>query len=393
MPGIGGFGVASEVATLRSVLVCAPGLAHERLTTSNCEALLFDEVMDVAAATRDHAVFTDALSDRGVEVVDLANALTVALDGAEARTWLLDLLLSKIGESAAIETRARLDDLSPNDLASAVIGGLAVGDTYALPPLPNLIYTRDSTSWINGGVSLNALVFAPRHTETAVVEAVYRFHPDFGGRVRVWAGDGERRPEEASLEGGDILVAGNGVVVVGAGERTTRRGIDALANALFAAGAANRVIIAELPHARRAMHLDSVFTFADRDCVVAFTPIVDGIRSVSLRPSDAPGGRIEATVENASFVDVVASAIGLDYLRIVPTGFDSASADAEQWTMGANVVAVSPGVVIAYDLNTATNAALRAAGIEVLEVPGAQLSRGRGGPHCLTAPLARDSAD
>ncbi len=404
-PGVSGdLGVASEVGALRAVLVCAPGLAHERLTPANCADLLFDEVMDVPAARRDHAAFVAEMTGRGVDVIELGDALAEMLALPDARSWLLDHL----APGAAPEVRSFLDDLSRDALATSVVGGLAVGElppdlrarganpdpsAYVLPPLPNLLYTRDSASWIDGGVSLNSLRFPARHGETAVLEAVYRFHPRFAGRARVWTGGNTPGPSLDPLEGGDLLAPSNGVLLAGAGERTSPTAVRALATALFAAGAATRVIVATLPHERRAMHLDSVMTFADRDCVTAYPPIVDEIRCVSLRPSDADPTRIEETPEARTFVDVVAEALGLGSLRVVPTGGDALNAEREQWAMGNNVVALSPGVVLAYDHNGRTNAGLRAAGIEVVEVHGGELSRGRGGPHCMTAPLSRDALD
>ncbi|MCJ7827136.1 MAG: arginine deiminase [Demequinaceae bacterium] len=416
-------GVASEVGALRRVLVCEPGLAHERLTPDSCKGLLFDEVLDVEQARRDHAGFVSTMRGRGIEVVDLGDALASTLGKAEARAWLLDRLLPASPISTPPvplpDLRAFLDGLDPPTLTRHVMGGLSVGELpsdlrprvvdpaapYVLPPLPNLLYIRDPASWLYDGVTLNPLRSPTRRCETLLLAALYRFHPDFVGRVRVWWGEGDCPPPGdsqvgeathptppapgATLEGGDVMPIGNGVVLVASSERTSRPGIEGLARALFAAGAAKRVIIAPIPKRRAYMHLDSVFTFADVDCVTAHPGVIEGITALSLYPSDCPGG-LEEAPERGSFAEVVARALGLKRLRVVPTGGDVATATREQWNMANNLVALTPGVVLAYDLNVHTNASLRTAGIEVIEVPGGQLARGRGGPHCMTAPIARD---
>ena len=420
-----GFGVYSEVGKLRKVLMHRPGRCLERLTPTNKGEFLFDDVVWIERARREHDAFADVLRDRGVEVFYLQDLLAEALDVApEARRHTVESAVSSytVGLSLVQELRDWLFALDSESLASALVGGLLISeldgldldklnrhslgavlaepDSFVLPPLPNSVFVRDSSAWLYGGVVLPPLFWHARRLEVANVSAIYRHHPMFvEGGFSFWyppQGDSENfAPEDygqggqgASLEGGDLMPIGNKTVLVGLGERSTGRMLEHVARELFSAGAAERVIACRMQQDRSYMHLDTVFNFVDRDAVTAYAPVVEGMSVFSVRPGD--GEDVFDITEEAGLLPAVKDALGCNDLRVISTGGDTFQAAREQWDDANNVVAIEPGVVVGYAKNTCTNANLRAAGIEVIEIEGAELGKGRGGCHCMTCPLERD---
>jgi arginine deiminase len=403
------FRVDSEVGRLRQVILHRPELELKRLTPDNAADLLFDDVLWVAEAQAEHDAFAAALRDHGVTVHYYRDLFAQTLEIGEARAYVLDKIFDPRmhGPLAVDALRAALDGLGPADLARFLIGGITkreildIGaepksiafhsldlDDFVLAPLPNLLYQRDTSSWIYGGVSVNAMRRRARMRETVSDEAMYRWHPMFAaGGFEVWLHGAEAAP--ATIEGGDILVLGDGAVLVGMSERTQPQAVEMLADRLFTSGAADRLVAIDMPKSRAFMHLDTVLTMADYGVFVKYAGL-GMLPSYTVEPGGGPRELKVTDHPPEDMHNAIAGALGLGGIRVLTATQDVHSAQREQWDDGCNVLAVGPGVVVAYDRNVTTNAFLRENGIEVVTVRGSELGRGRGGPRCMTCPIERD---
>ncbi|MFD3404774.1 arginine deiminase [Kribbella sp. NPDC058693] len=392
------YGVDSEVGPLRTVMLHRPGNELRRLTPRNNDKLLFDGIPWVGRAQDEHDAFAQALRDRDVEVLYLGELLTESLADPAARAQAVagateDL---RLGDTLREYLQASLGELDPAGLAEALMAGvrndevragglvtsLLAHEDFLIDPLPNLLFTRDSSVWIRDTVAVTSLAMPARMRETQLTELIYTFHPRFAGADKVYDHQLEH------VEGGDVLALGPGVLAVGVGERTTPAGVERLARRVFSKGLAHTVLAVPIAQQRATMHLDTVCTMVDTDAVLMYPNMAEEMRALAVT-TDGDQLHIE---EPEPFLVAAAKALGIDTLRRIDTGLDPVTAEREQWDDGNNTLALAPRVCIAYERTVETNARLEESGIEVIRISGSELGSGRGGPRCMSCPVLRAPA-
>ncbi|MGH3515892.1 MAG: arginine deiminase [Haloechinothrix sp.] len=394
----------SEVGPLRTVLLHRPGNELKRLTPRNNDSLLFDSIPWVSRAQDEHDHFADVLRSHGVEVLLLADLLRTTLRDPRAHAAGVQTAVERrhLGTDLADSLRSHLSGVDADTLAEVLMSGMTFEELpdaegaslvrkmthphdFAVAPLPNLLFTRDSSAWIADKVAVASLAMPARRRETALLDVIYAYHPRFAGAGRAYGA------HHAPVEGGDVLLLARGVVAVGVGERTTAAGVESLARSLFADNIVHTVLAVPIAQTRATMHLDTVCTMVDRDAVVMYPLARDELLAYPLRPGDEPGGlRVDGP---QPFLTAAADAMGIDHLRVIDTGLDPVTAEREQWDDGNNTLALAPGVVVGYERNVETNARLEAAGIEFVPIAGSELGSGRGGPRCMSCPMSREPAE
>jgi arginine deiminase len=389
--------VTSETGRLRTVMLHRPGHELRRLTPRNNDKLLFDGIPWVDRAQAEHDAFAEVLRSRGVEVLYLGELLAEALaePAARERAVVLTTTDLKLGGQLRRQLRQYLGNLSPDELASVLMAGLrndevrfsglvtalSSFDDFLIDPLPNLLFTRDSSVWVRDRVTITSLAMPARRRETQLTELIYEFHPRFASAKRIHGWDREH------LEGGDVLALADGVLAVGVGERTTAAGVEGFARTAFDLELAHTILAVPIDQNRATMHLDTICTMVDIDAVVMYPNVAHRLAAYTVRPGE---GADVVIGPKQPFLEAAAQAMGIEQLRLIDTGLDPITAEREQWDDGNNTLAIEPKVAVAYERNVETNARLEAAGIEVIPIAGSELGSGRGGPRCMSCPISRD---
>lgn len=401
--------VKSEIGKLKKVMLHRPGQELEHLVPEDLERLLFDDIPYLKTAKIEHDMFAEIMRGQGVEVVYLEDMTAEVLKNPEKKEQFVREFIAEGGASAA-KVRDKLYEYLINiedekELVLKTMSGIRASELnvkmscplvslvkkesqFLLDPIPNLYFTRDPFACIGNGVSLNRMYSRTRRRETLYGKYILKYHPDFAGKVPFYYD----RDMDFSIEGGDILNLSNKVIAIGISQRTTPEAIELLAQNIFVdkASEIETIIALDIPAVRAFMHLDTVCTQVDYDKFTIHPGIMQTLRIFEIKPGDRKG-QLKVTESDAMLSDILAKYLELDKVTLIKCGGkDRIASEREQWNDGSNTLCIEPGKVVVYDRNYVTNEILRQHGIEVLEMASSELSRGRGGPRCMSMPLERE---
>ncbi len=403
--------VTSEIGQLKKVLLHRPGKELEHLVPDELSRLLFDDIPYLKVAQQEHDFFADILRKNGTEVVYLEDLVAETLQQSDALKAQFIARFIEEGGNVAQRYKKELTELLSGiedvremvlkTMAGVTLSEISNGtedapltaltrskDHFVLDPIPNLYYQRDPFASIGCGASIHSMYSVTRRRETLYGGYVLRHHKDFAGQVPIYY----HRGEPFSLEGGDVLNLTSEVLAVGVSQRTMPEGVETLARNIFGDETAKikKIIAVEIPSVRAFMHLDTVFTQVDHDKFTVFPGILDGLRIFELTAGDRKD-TLKVTERGNDFTGTLRDNMPVDDVTLIHCGGkDRAASEREQWNDGANTLCISPGKIVVYDRNYVTNEILRDHGLTVLEMPSSELSRGRGGPRCMSMPLWRE---
>jgi len=400
--------VKSEIGKLKKVMLHRPGQELEHLVPEDLERLLFDDIPYLKTAKIEHDMFAEIMRGQGVQVVYLEDMTAEVLKNPEKKEQFVREFIAEGGASAA-KVRDQLYEYLINiedekELVLKTMSGIRASELnvkmscplvslvkkesqFLLDPIPNLYFTRDPFACIGNGVGLNRMYSRTRRRETLYGKYILKYHPDFAGKVPFYYD----RTMDFSIEGGDILNLSNKVIAIGISQRTTPEAIELLAQNIFACETSEveTIIALDIPSVRAFMHLDTVCTQVDYDKFTIHPGIMQTLRIFEIKPGDQKG-QLKVTESDAMLSDILAKYLELDKVTLIKCGGkDRIASEREQWNDGSNTLCIEPGKVVVYDRNYVTNEILRQHGIEVLEMASSELSRGRGGPRCMSMPLER----
>ena len=401
--------VKSEIGKLKKVMLHRPGQELEHLVPEDLERLLFDDIPYLKTAKIEHDMFAEIMRGQGVEVVYLEDMTAEVLKNPEKKEQFVREFIAEGGASAA-KVRDQLYDYlmkisDEKELVLKTMSGIRASELnvkmscplvslvkkesqFLLDPIPNLYFTRDPFACIGNGVSLNRMYSRTRRRETLYGKYILKYNPDFAGKVPFYYD----RDMDFSIEGGDILNLSNKVIAIGISQRTTPEAIELLAQNIFVdkASEIETIIALDIPAVRAFMHLDTVCTQVDYDKFTIHPGIMQTLRIFEIKPGDRKG-QLKVTESDAMLSDILAKYLELDKVTLIKCGGkDRIASEREQWNDGSNTLCIEPGKVVVYDRNYVTHEILRQHGIEVLEMASSELSRGRGGPRCMSMPLERE---